>query len=184
MRRLLLGLMAILGLASAGSEAMAQVPFTNVNDPFFLYYGFYLPRQQAQAMQSGPEATINALTAARQSYASTNRSDMFDPSGGFNRFDMDGDFLSGPSGGGRSSAGSTMQAARHGGNLNGRGVSTGRAARFNRTDAYHPTLRSGQSRNANVAVIKGRSNFSGGMGGMGMGAASVPGSNSVNAGPR
>ncbi|WP_435018796.1 hypothetical protein TA3x_000782 [Tundrisphaera sp. TA3] len=171
MRRLFIGLTLALGFSALGPEARAQVPFTNVNDPFFLYYGFYLPRQQAQSMQAGPEATINAITAARQSYASTNRSDMFDPAGaGFNRFDMDTDFLSGTSGGTRRPGSTTFQAARHGGNLNGRGVTTNAASRYNRVGTYHPTLRSGQSRNANVAVVRGRGNMAQG----GFAGASVP----------
>lgn len=158
MRRILLGFFMALGVAAVGTEARAQAPFGGINDPFFLYYGFYLPRQQAQALQSGPETTINAITAARQSYAATNRSDMFDPSGqAFNRFDLDSDFLSGTGGRGRA-PGSSSQVARLGGNLNGRGV----PSHFNRVGSYHPTLRSGQSRNANVSAIRGHSNFSGG----------------------
>ena len=159
MRRILLGLLVALGISFVGNEARAQAPFGGINDPFFLYYGFYLPRQQAQALQSGPEQTINAITAARQSYASTNRSDMFDPSGqSFNRFDLDSDFLSGTGGRGRG-PGSTSQVARLGGNLNGRGVSS----HYNRVGSYHPTLRSGQARNANVSAVSGRGgNFSGG----------------------
>lgn len=167
MRRILLGLLAGLGLGVFADRAQAQLPVTNVNDPFFLYYGFFLPRQQAQALQSGPEATINALSAARQSYAATNRSDMFDPNAsGFSRFDTDSDFMSGGRGRG---PGMSQPAARIGGNLNGKGVASGSVARFNRTGSFHPTLRSGQSRNANVAVIRGRQGFGGGAAAAGMG---------------
>src|SRR5437868_1155106 len=79
MRQTWLGLVVALGVSTVASEARAQVPFTNINDPFFAYYSFYLPRQQAQALSPGPEATINAITANRQQYAATNRTDMFDP---------------------------------------------------------------------------------------------------------
>ncbi len=81
MRRPLFGLVVALGISAVSSEARAQVPFGNINDPFFAYYSFYLPRQQAQALSPGPEATINAVTANRQQYAATNRNGMFDPNG-------------------------------------------------------------------------------------------------------
>lgn len=165
MRRLLLGLFASLGLLGVAGEARAQSAFTGINDPFFLYYGFYLPRQQAQALQSGPEATINAISAARQSYAATNRSDMFDPNGqGFNRFEQDADFLAGSGGRNRGPAGTGAQVARHGGNLAGHGV----PARYNRYGNWHPTVRSGQSRNANVAVTRSHGSM-GGFGGFNSG---------------
>jgi len=157
----MLGLFVALGASVVATETHAQAPFGGINDPFFLYYGFYLPRQQAQSLQSGPEATINAITAARQSYAATNRTDMFSPNGpDFNRFGLDSDFLAGSGARGRGQAGGVSTVARLGGNLNGKGVPN----HFNRVGSYHPTLRSGQSRNSNVAVVRGRSNFGGGMG--------------------
>ena len=92
MRRSLLGLIVLLGASGLASEARAQVPFTNINDPFFAYYSYYLPRQQALANQPGPEATIATITANRQAYAATNRNDMFDTSAP--TFDSDtGEFL-------------------------------------------------------------------------------------------
>jgi len=157
----MLGLFVALGASVVATEARAQAPFGGVNDPFFLYYGFYLPRQQAQALQSGPEATINAITAARQSYAATNRTEMFSPNGpGFDRFELDSDFMAGSGVRSRGQVGTRSNVARLGGNLNGRGV----PSHFNRVGSYHPTLRTGQSRNANVAVVRGRGNFSPGMG--------------------
>ncbi len=55
----------VLGLALVASPAQAQLgtDFLN-NDPFNLYYGFYLPRQAALSVQPRPEATINAYAAA------------------------------------------------------------------------------------------------------------------------
>jgi hypothetical protein len=161
MRQTLLGLVVALGVSTLASEARAQVPFTSINDPFFAYYSFYLPRQQAQALNPGPEATINAITANRQQYAATNRTDMFDPraqSGGF--VDSGGDFL--PNAGVRRrtlSAG----ASRVGGNLNGLGPQ----GRFNAANQYYPGLRTGRGRNANVAVVRSRGFSSGGFGGAG-----------------
>jgi hypothetical protein len=159
MRQTLLGLVVALGLSTLASEARAQVPFSSINDPFFAYYSFYLPRQQAQALSPGPEATINAITANRQQYAATNRTDMFDPraqAGGF--LDSGGDFL--PNAGLRRrtiSAG----ASRVGGNLNGLGPQ----GRFNAAAQYYPGLRTGRGRNANVAVVRSRG--FGGFGGFG-----------------
>jgi hypothetical protein len=160
MRRTLLGLVVALGVSTVASEARAQVPFTNVNDPFFAYYSFYLPRQQAQALAPGPDATINAITANRQQYAATNRTDMFDPrvqAGAFG--DTSGEFT--PNAGVRKrtlSAG----ASRVGGNLNGLGPQ----GRFNAANQYYPGLRTGRGKNANVAVVRARG-FGGGFGGFG-----------------
>lgn len=163
MRRTLLGLMVALGFSAAGVEARAQVPFSNVNDPFFAYYSFYLPRQQAQAMSPGPEATINAITANRQQYAATNRTDMFDPNGlggSGNFLDSNGDFS--PNAGSRKRTLSTG-VSRIGGNLSGLGP----AAYFNKANQYYPNLRTGRGKNANVSVTRGRNNSGGGYGSMG-----------------
>jgi hypothetical protein len=171
MRRSLLGLVVVLGISAVSSEARAQVPFTNVNDPFFAYYSFYLPRQQAQAMSPGPEATINAVTANRQQYAATNRTDMFDPSG--SRF---GDEEHGFNTGSRKRTMSAMQGrfARgvHGGNLNGLGPQGyyGGGKLVN----YYSDLKTGRGKNANVSVVRSRG-YSGGMGSMGNLGAGLPG---------
>ena len=163
MRFSLLGLSVALGLSGLATEARAQVPFTNINDPFFAYYSFYLPRQQAQANQPGPEATINAIAANRQAYAATNRNDMFDPSAPSDIFDSNGDFA--PNSGARRrtiSAG----ASRIGGNTNGLGP----AAYYNTasTRLYHPSIKPGRGKNMNVSVVRARGFSGGGMGG-GMG---------------
>jgi hypothetical protein len=170
MRRTLLGLVVALGVSTVGSEARAQVPFTNINDPFFAYYSFYLPRQQAQSLAPGPEATINAITANRQQYAATNRTDMFDPSGqgnGGSFLDSSGEFS--PNAGLRRRTISTG-VSRLGGNLNGLGPQ----GRFNAANQYHPTLRAGRGKNANVSVTRSRGFSGGGMGG-GMGGMGLPG---------
>jgi hypothetical protein len=162
MRQTLLGLVVALGVSTVASEARAQVPFTSFNDPFFAYYSFYLPRQQAQALSPGPEATINAIAANRQQYAATNRTDMFDPhaqAGGFG--DSSSDFT--PNAGIRRrtlSAG----ASRLGGNLNGLGPQ----GRYNAASQYYPGLRAGRGKNANIAVTRSRG-YGGGVGGLGGG---------------
>ncbi len=168
MRRSLLGFVAMLGASGLASEARAQVPFTNINDPFFAYYSFYLPRQQAQALQPGPEATIATITANRQASAATNRNDFFDTSAqGFDPENGGLGFNSGVRG--QSGQG---RASRIGGNLNGLGP----AGYYNnaRTKTYHPTIRPGITKNNNVSVIRSRG-FSGGGGGGGFGGIGLPG---------
>ena len=163
MRRLFLAFVAVLGGSGLASEARAQVPFTNINDPFFAYYSFYLPRQQAQALQPGPEATIANVTANRQAFAATNRNDFFDTlSPGIGGGDS-GEFT--PNSGMRGTGAS--RASRIGGNLNGLGP----AGYFNnaRTRSYHPTLRSGLSRNNNVSQTRARGFSGSGSGGGGLG---------------
>jgi len=165
MRRTSFGLLIALGVSAAGSEARAQVPFTNINDPFFAYYSFYLPRQQAQANAPGPEATINAITANRQQYAATNRTDMFDPNGhgfGSDLLDSNGDFN--PNAGIRKRTLSSG-VSRIGGNLNGLGPAT----YYNRANQYHPALRAGRGKNANLSVTRNRGFSGGGFGGLGGG---------------
>jgi hypothetical protein len=175
MRRSLLGLVVALGFSAVGAEARAQVPFTNVNDPFFAYYSFYLPRQQAQALSPGPEATINAITANRQLYAATNRNDMFDPNGsGSGSSELNNEFSLNP--GARKRTLSTMAGGRfaggHGGNLNGLGPQGYYGG--GKLVPYYRDLKTGRGKNANVAVIRGRG-FSGGSGGFGGLGGGLPG---------
>ena len=108
-------------------------------------------------MQPGPEATIANASANRQSYAATNRNDMFDTSGP--AFDSDsGDFVPNSGGGRRSPA------ARHAGNLNGLGP----AGYFNNTKGFHKGVRPGYGRNQNVSVTRSRGFSGGGIGGVGL----------------
>ena len=172
MRRSLLGLVVALGFSAALPEAKAQVPFGGINDPFFAYYSFFLPRQQAQAMAPGPEATINAVTANRQQYAATNRNGMFDPGGssaGFGSSDPD-DFSPNT---GRKRMYSTIQGRYgvHGGNLNGLGPQGFYNGKLN---SYYHELRTGRGKNANVSVVRGRG-FGGGGGGYGGLGGGLPG---------
>src|SRR5437764_206285 len=67
MRRILLGLAVVLGLGAFPSSGWAQANNGGLfSDPFFFYYGFYLPRQQALSNQRGPELVINSNAAVRQ----------------------------------------------------------------------------------------------------------------------
>jgi len=154
MRRSLLGLMVALGFTFLGSDAHAQV----LNDPFFAYYSFYLPRQQAQALQPGPEATLNAVAANRQFYAATNRNGMFDPNSASNGSLDFGDDFTTRGNASRRTSGSGSGRAVHGGNLNGLGPQGYYAGRLN---GYFPGIKSGRGRNANIPTIRTRG-FSGG----------------------
>jgi hypothetical protein len=164
MRRSLLGLIVVLGFSATGSEARAQIG-AGINDPFFAYYSFYLPRQQAQALQPGPEATINAVTANRQYYAATNRNGMFDPDAqGNGGFDSDEYFPGRPNQGSRSGM-TGRKRQLHGGNLNGLGP---QGYYNSKLSTYYPGIKSGRGKNSNTYTARGRG-FSGGAAGLGGG---------------
>ncbi len=167
MRRPLLGLVVALGISAGASQAQAQVPFSNVNDPFFAYYSYYLPRQQALANSSGPEQTINAFAAERQRYAATNRNGMFDPSGqqsGLGDPLFEADTLNSGARK-RTLSAVTGRYGVHGGNLNGLGPAGFYNSKLNN---YYPNLRAGRGRNANTAQTRSRG-YSGGFGNLGGG---------------
>ena len=100
MRRPMIGLAVALGFSLLAPASQAQ-GFGNFSDPFTSYYGFYLPHQAAIAAQPTPMDTINAVTAARQYNAPTNRTGMFDPVSPYGMDDPD--IFGGPAvgGGGR-----------------------------------------------------------------------------------
>lgn len=154
MRPCMLGLVVVLGCSMVTSEASAQ----NFNDPFFAYYSFYLPRQQAQALQPGPEATINAFAANRQQYAATNRNGMFDPnSQGSDSSDFGDDFNGGVRRSKRS--GGAVGYGTHGGNLNGLGPQGYYSPNLNK---YYPGIKSGRGKNTNLAPSSTRRGRAGG----------------------
>jgi hypothetical protein len=165
MRRSLLGLVVALGISAVATEARAQIG--GINDPFFAYYSFYLPRQQAQALQPGPEATINAVAANRQQYAATNRNGMFDPFGSsFGSLDFGDEFSPNSGALKRSISAAGGRYGVHGGNLDGLGP---RRYYNSKLTQYYPTLRAGRGKNANVASIRSRGFSAGAYGGMGAG---------------
>jgi hypothetical protein len=168
MRHRVLGLGLGLGLFLACVPAQAQ----DYNDPFFLYYGFFLPRQAAISATPTVNDTLNAVTATRQATATTNRATLYDPNGNLAPLD---DF-EGPAGlgGGRARTDDRSRSIASGrfptGNSNGMGP----AQFYSRTARYYPTLRSGKSTNRNVFVGRrsggyGRASVPNATGGMGMG---------------
>jgi hypothetical protein len=155
MRRML-GILAVLALISAtAKEGRAQTSFS-AGDPFFLYYGYFLPRQAAMASQPRVEDTINDASANQQSYAQTNRTSLYDPNGGYgtDRF-ADTGLLDGR-GRGRPATGpggmTTVRSRASVPNTNIPG--TGPQIYFNRTATYFPQMRPGIGRgpNRNLAV--------------------------------
>ena len=169
MRHSLLGLLVVLGFSAMGSDARAQVG-AGINDPFFAYYSFYLPRQQAQALQPGPEAVINNWSAQRQAFAATNRNGMFDPNASATgSLDFGDDFMS-RTPKTRKLTGVGGRYGVHGGNLNGLGPQGYYNGNLN---TYYRELRTGRGRNANTATIRGRGGYGGG--GMANPAATLPG---------
>jgi hypothetical protein len=154
-----------LGLMLAASTT-SHAQFFNgngaTNDPFTLYYGWFLPQQAALSVRQayGPSATINALSAARQEAAYTDRASLFDPVAKYGldyQYDPSNPFpdrRQGTRPGGLAAAGS---------NING----SGPGPYYNRVTQYFPGARVGRGPNASV---RGPGAFSGGgsRGGFGM----------------
>jgi hypothetical protein len=150
----------LLGLCGFATPAKAQ--FTSNNgDPFFLYYGWFLPRQQALAMQPRPANTVNALATIRQDSAFTDRAGLF--AGATSRRTYDPNTLfEGPANGRRRGG-----MAAIGGMANGAGP----PRFYNRTSAYYQGMRPGQGVNPSIAVgAAGATPRSGGRGPTGGGA--------------
>ena len=80
MRRPILGLAVALVISASASTVSAQQGFSpGFSDPFFLYYGFYLPRQAALAATPTTPNMINDVAAARQNNALNDRAGLYDP---------------------------------------------------------------------------------------------------------
>lgn len=161
MRRAIFGMAILAGLSAFARESRAQ---TNFSDPFFLYYGYVLPRQQAIAATPTVNDTLNAVTAARQANASTNRANLYDPNGGFAPLD---DFDGPGSGGGQARNDPRLGRIASGAFPSGNIAGTGPALYYNRTARYYPSIRSGRGPNRNLSVASPRRGLGGG-GGAGM----------------
>lgn len=145
MRRIvLMGAVVAVGLAGSFSTARAQLGNSSSGDPFFLYYGFVLPRQQALANQVGAEQYINSQASARVQAASEDRSALFERQ--VSPFDEESDPLRpfgqqrtrSPRGGAVARGGSTS------GYLNENLRGTGSPRYFNRTGGYYTNVRTGR----------------------------------------
>ncbi len=153
MRRALWVLAAGVVVLSWASGAGAQVNGIGGSngDPFFLYYGWYLPQQAALANQPRVQDTIQANVAANQAYATTNRSNLYDPNGGYGRFNpyaAEGDVGAGVGGAARVAGAGRMRSSVPTSNIRGQGP----PLYYNRTAQHYPSMRVGQGPNRNLAV--------------------------------
>ncbi len=87
MRAFVIGLGAILGLGLLTPSAKAQDG--GFSDPFFLYYGYFLPRQNALAAQGQPEDFYRSQSIQRQAAAQTDRRGLYDPSSAIGLDELD-----------------------------------------------------------------------------------------------
>jgi len=149
MRRSLLGLVVALSFSVLAPASRAQ-GFGNFNDPFTFYYGYYLPHQAAIAAQPTPMDTLNAITAARQFNAPTNRNGMFDPVSPYGADESD---LFAP---GARASGRARPSSRSSFTLNSNARGTGPALYYERSAGYFPTMRPGRGPNRNLTVISPR----------------------------
>ena len=155
MRRALWVLTAIIAVSSWAKVGLSQAVNNpgGFSDPFFLYYGWYLPQQNALANQPRVEDTINYNIGQNQAYAQTNRAGLYDPNGGYGRFDPNpgGDpFDPGMrAGGGPRSAMGRMRGSIPTSNANG----SGPPMYYNRLSQHYPSIRPGRGPNHNVGVM-------------------------------
>jgi len=164
MRRLLIGLAIAWGFSVFLPTSRAQFPNTAF-DPFFFYYGVYLPRQAALSAQPRSVDTINAAAARRQMTAQTDRSGLYDPIQPFGLEELDPSRPFSPQGQlGRPGLGSggLIPSGVTNANINGDGP----PSYFGRAQAYYPGLRAGRGANQNLysggRFGRGRGNFGGG----------------------
>jgi hypothetical protein len=149
MRRLRWVLAAFAVVAAWSNTSSAQTS-GGFDDPFFLYFSYFLPRQAALAAQPNVNDTINQNVANNQVNARTNRSGIYDPNGGYGAFDNydPNDTFERP-GGARG-----INQSRRGfrglpsTNIAGRGP----ALYYNRAAQFYPSLRNGTGPNRNLAV--------------------------------
>jgi hypothetical protein len=148
MRRLLIGLGVAFGLAAFAPTVRAQGAGAfspGFSDPFFLYYGFFLPRQAALSAQPTTANQLVDVAAARQNYALADRAGLYDPNVN-NPFAMDTDPLNPfPS---RRGAERLPPIPPH--FIAPRSQSRVDVPYFNRAGRYFPTLRTGSNANQNV----------------------------------
>lgn len=162
-RRILLGLAVVGGLFALTPSAEAQSFTQGFNDPFFQYYGFYLPRQAALAAQPTTPQMLNDVAVARQNIVQQDRSGLYNP--GVSPYMSDSYDPMNPF----SRQGGEQRLPRLSGQLIGGRSSSIPAPDlfYNRTSSYYPTFRSGNSANRTmVGQRNGLSRAGAGMGGM------------------
>jgi hypothetical protein len=142
-----------------------------IADPFTFYYAFYLPNQQLQSLRATPMDSVNSAMVSRQYYAQNDRRGLYNPISPY--ADQSYNPLAPYSQQGQEHSARPYRYALNPTNSDG----TGPALYYNRTGNYHPGMRSGHGRNANVSAGRtpnrltgrGGGGGGGGMGGGGMG---------------
>jgi hypothetical protein len=152
MRRLILAGVVGLSFAILAPGAHAQVS-PGFSDPFFLYYGYYLPRQAALAAAPTVQSQLNEVAIARQNYALADRAGLYGPPG--NMFDPESQ---GGAGGGDMLApfarrGGAQRLPRIQGHFSNPTNANNRSLpHFNELTGRFPTARRGSFANRNMAV--------------------------------
>jgi hypothetical protein len=146
MRRPALTALMVLGFSTFAASSRAQLLGNGTDDPFFLYYGFYLPRQAALAAVPRPENTINNMAAIRQQNAVAERAGLYDPVQPFGTGAFD------PS---RPFADRTSPRRYGGGGVASSGISSngsGPPRYYTRLSNYFPGVRQGRGVNASASI--------------------------------
>lgn len=134
MRATIMGLMVLGGLGLFATPSRAQAFTNNINDPFFQYYAWFLPRQAAMAAQPRANDQINAVAAARADVAIAERQGLYDATSpfGLDQYDPSQPFRREAVRARTSATGITSTSLAH-----------GQADRryFGRTGGYMPTAR-------------------------------------------
>lgn len=136
MRRLLLAGCCVVVLSACAGNAEAQFTASGFDDPFFLYYGFFVPQQNLYQSTPRQEDNLRAMAVQRQYNAVTERSTLFQPTGSLLGYDALADF-------GNTSGSRLPKTSAIGGvvnHVNGAGP----PSHFNRGAGHYPTLRSGR----------------------------------------
>jgi hypothetical protein len=170
MRRSILPLAVVAIISAAATPGRAQFQ-GGLNDPFFLYYSYFVPQQSYFASIPRQEDVLRQMAVQRQFNALTDRAGLFEPGSSLSGYDPFAAFNQNLSRMPRVTPVGVVNS-----NLSGMGV----AGYHNRTGSYFPGMRTGSSAGVNRGPVSTlvpsfdslgvsrtqRRNF--GMGGMGM----------------
>jgi hypothetical protein len=156
MRRILrsLGVLVAFGVVGSVASAQAPVPTTgDFNDPFFLYYGYYLPYQNFRASIPRQEDLLRQQAAQQQFNAMTERATLWDPAAA-------ADPLAAYGGASATRLPPVVPTGMRSTHLNG----SGPIGYYNRSNNYYPGMRTGRGGVGGMGGIRSSPIGSGGMG--------------------
>ena len=165
MRAVLIGLGAALGLSLFAPTASAQN--TGFSDPFFLYYGYFLPRQSAMAAQGQPEDFYRNQSIQRQYAAQTDRAGLYDPVSAVGLDELDPTRAFGTRSANTRMVRTTPTGIRTSVSMRGHSAPSGFYARTSspmKGHTYFPTLRSGMNARSRAPLVTSMPAARGGMG--------------------